>query len=94
VISYIVRFTNLIIIVFIPVDLHNMLLFGIFRNCLNNEGPPPQPETQSKKRGRDGDEESPSISAPDAKRKRLKEIIMGLPKDERERIKDIAKVRN
>ena len=71
-----------------------MLLFGIFRNCLNKEGPPPQPETQSKKRGRDGDEESPSISAPDAKRKRLKEIIMGLPRDERERIKDIAKVWN
>ncbi|CAG8644211.1 12805_t:CDS:2 [Funneliformis caledonium] len=71
-------------------DLHNMLLFGIFRNCLNKEGPPPQPESHSKKRGRDGDEET-SVSAPDSKRKRLKEIIMGLPKDERERIKDIAK---
>jgi hypothetical protein len=69
-----------------------MLLFGIFRNCLNKEGPPPQPETQSKKRGRDGDEDSSSVSTPDAKRKRLKEIIMGLPRDERERIKDIAKV--
>ncbi|EXX52229.1 hypothetical protein RhiirA5_380807 [Rhizophagus irregularis] len=74
-------------------DLHNMLLFGILRNCLYKEGPPPQPETQSKKRGRDGDEESSGISAPDAKRKRLKEIIMGLPRDERERIKDIAKNR-
>ncbi|CAI2201538.1 3332_t:CDS:2, partial [Funneliformis geosporum] len=72
-------------------DLHNMLLFGIFRNCLNNEGPPPQPESHSKKRGRDGDVETSNVSAPDSKRKRLKDIIMGLPKDERERIKDIAK---
>ncbi|KAF0508264.1 transcriptional co-activator [Gigaspora margarita] len=74
-------------------ELHNMLLLGILNNCLCNDPPPPQnhPVTQQKKRGREDELHEQSDGLPDPKKRRIKELVMSLPREERERIKSLRK---
>ncbi|CAG8502935.1 16170_t:CDS:2 [Cetraspora pellucida] len=74
-------------------ELHNMLLLGILNNCLCNDPPPPQnyPVTQPRKRGRDDEFHEQSDGSPDPKKRRIKELVMSLPREERERIKSLRK---
>ncbi|CAG8631754.1 8031_t:CDS:2, partial [Ambispora leptoticha] len=76
--------------------LHNEFLFGLTYNAYNADGPPAvevdESETRRKKHGRDeensqgGDDEGPQ-----RKRKKIKDLVMSLGRDERKRIKEISK---
>ncbi|RHZ44918.1 hypothetical protein Glove_707g54 [Diversispora epigaea] len=72
-------------------EMHNMLLFAILNNCLQKDPPPPPPESMPpRKRRRDEDEEANRTqdeTSRDPKRKKIKELIMSLPKEDRKRIK-------
>ncbi|CAG8672426.1 14577_t:CDS:2 [Cetraspora pellucida] len=73
---------------------HRMLSsFRILNNCLCNDPPPPQnyPVTQPRKRGRDDEFHEQSDGLPDPKKRRIKELVMSLPREERERIKSLRK---
>ncbi|CAG8579241.1 260_t:CDS:2, partial [Dentiscutata erythropus] len=74
-------------------ELHNMLLLGILNNCLCNDPPPPQnhPVIQQKKRSREDELHGHSDGIPDPKKRRIKELVMSLPREERERIKSLRK---
>ncbi|CAG8751807.1 15063_t:CDS:2, partial [Racocetra fulgida] len=65
----------------------------ILNNCLCNDPPPPQnhPVTQPKKRNRDDELHELSDGLPDPKKRRIKELVMSLPREERERIKSLRK---
>ncbi|CAG8488591.1 6616_t:CDS:2 [Acaulospora colombiana] len=72
-------------------ELHNMMLFAILNNCIYEDPPPPPDQpVNKKKRGRDGDDEQQmrkNDAARDPKKRKMKELIMSLPREDRERIK-------
>ncbi|CAG8454132.1 14268_t:CDS:2 [Acaulospora morrowiae] len=72
-------------------ELHNMMLFAILNNCIYDDPPPPPDQlANQRKRGREGDDDlkmKKSDAARDPKKRKMKELIMSLPKEDRERIK-------
>ncbi|CAG8582819.1 8157_t:CDS:2 [Paraglomus brasilianum] len=71
-------------------ELHNTLILAIIHNASQKEPPPPDTQANGpwkRKHGFGDDDDDRMASQSDAKRRRLKRLVMSLPREERERIK-------
>ncbi|CAG8524606.1 11189_t:CDS:2 [Paraglomus occultum] len=73
-------------------ELHNTLILAIIHNASQKESPPPDIQANGpwkRKHGFGDDDDDRTATQSDAKRRRLKRLVMSLPREERERIKMI-----